>query len=317
MNNLSFRVKNKIAAGIVKSKRYDPTAHHLIFSDPRGGSSWLMEIIQHITAEPVVWEPLFIGYDSHPFKQINFGWRQYIPRDEEWKAAKDQFDRLFGGEILVNNILYKSTFEQVVKSKSLLFKFCRGNALLPWLTENYNFQHKPIYLIRHPFAVVSSQLRHSGWDYSFSGFNIPDQPFTDHYLQHKDFLKTITTKEEIMVAEWCLTNSVVLSDKNNNKSWLTMNYEEFVMNPEQSLSRILTSWGIEFDLSSINFTKNSSTTKADSPDQVVERLWNWQHKLNKPQLERMGRVLDYFNIEVYSKDEVMPARIFNYGAVQG
>lgn len=313
VKSLNNNIRRQLTNKLVKSKDYDILNNHYIFSDPRGGSTWLMEIIQTITKEPVIWEPLHLGIKDNPFKTINFGWRQHIPEVSEWKEAKELFDKLFSGKILADNILYKSSFLQVLNSKSLLFKICRGNALLPWLTNNYSFNFKPIFLIRHPFAVVSSQLSHGAWDYPFVNYHIPDTPYNDNYKRHSAFLKTIKTKEEALVAEWCLANSEPLSHKDNNKKWLTINYEEFVLNPEKTLIRILTSWEINYDLSLIDYKKNSSTTKDDSPDIIIDRLSSWQNKLNKNQLENMGNVLDYFEIDIYSKNNSLPEKIFNYG----
>lgn len=307
-------VKKELAIPLlVKWKGYNIVDNHYIFSDPRGGSTWLMEIIKTITKEPVIWEPFQLGKKAHPFKKINFGWRQHIPEDAEWKEAKELFDKLFSGKILADNILNKSTFSEVMKSKSLLFKICRGSDFLIWLSKNYYFNYKPIYLIRHPFAVVSSQLRHGSWNYPFTKLNIPNTPYNDKYKKHRPFLETLRTKEEALVAEWCLANYDPLNHKDNNKKWLTINYEELIMNPEKTINRILASWGIEYDLSLIDFKKNSSTTKDDSPDLVIERLYNWQNQLNKTQLENMGKVLDYFKIDIYSKENPLPEKIFNYG----
>lgn len=314
MKDLNSAVKRTIISTLVQRKKYSISENHYIFSSPRGGSTWLMEMIQTITNEPVIWEPLFLGIEDNPFKKLNFGWRQHIPENVAWREAKTLFDELFTGKILTEKILNHSSFSQIVISKSLLFKICRGSALLPWLTNNYSFSFKPIYLIRHPFAVASSQLRHGAWDYPFSEYTIPDTPFNDGYIQHESFLRKIKTREEALVAEWCLTNLIPLKHPDNNIKWLTINYEEFVLNPEKTVNRILQSWGLEYDLSTINFNKDSATTKKDSPDLTIERLSNWKNHLNDKQIESMGNVLNYFNVKCYSESNPFPEKIFNYGS---
>lgn len=312
MISLYSKIVRQISKAIVFSKRYNALENHYIFADPRGGSTWLMEMIHAITKEPVIWEPLQLELKDNPFKSINFGRRQHIPEASQWNEAKEMFDELFQGNLLLSR-LYEASLSEVITSRSLIFKICRGSALLPWLTYHYDFKFKPIYLIRHPFAVVNSQLDHGAWNYNFTKFNIPETPFNMIYKEHQEFLKTITTKEEALVAEWCLANNEPLAHKFNNIKWLTLNYEEFVMNPERSLARILASWGIQSDISSIDFSKNSSTTKDGSPEKIKSRISRWQNNLDKSQLERMGSVLDYFKTDVYSKENPLPEKVFNYG----
>jgi len=305
-----WRANKVIGPSLLKLKQYNPEENHYIFSDPRGGSTWLMEMIQLITQDPVIMEPLGLGLKNSPFKALNFGWRQHIPEHEEWKEAKEAFDSLFSGKILNNNVLNHSTLAEVLKSKNLLFKICRGNALLPWLSRNYDFCFKPIYLIRHPFAVVNSQLKHGAWNGAFSKFTIPDTPYNAIYKEHEAFLSTITTKEEVLVAQWCLSNIVPLNHSGNNINWITINYEDLVLNPERNIKRVLFSWSLDFDPSLIDFQQNSSTTKDDSPESTIKRISIWQEQLTKSQIDKMSRVLDYFQIDVYSKNRAMPDVVY-------
>lgn len=315
MKPISYkRIQNKIIRDSKKflvrpfavKKDYNLNKNHYIFADPRGGSTWLMEIIQNITNEPVIWEPLDLNLKNNPFNEINFDWRQYIPYDAKWPEAKVCFELLFQGKILEKNILDYSTFSQLNNSESLLFKICRGNALLPWLVENFEFKHKPVYMVRHPFAIASSQLRHGGWSHLSKTFEIPETPFNSHYKRHSHLLNSITTNEEILVAKWCLTNLHTLNHHNNDKKWITIYYEDFVLNPEQQVQKILDSWNLSYDTSLINFDKNSQTTHLDSPDLNIKKISSWQNKFNQYQIDKMGRILEYFNVHIYRKDSPLP-----------
>lgn len=296
---------------LAPKKTYNPADNHYIFADPRGGSTWLMEIIQSITNEPVIWEPLDLKLRNNPFNDIEFGWRQHIPEHEEWDEAYHLFQQLFGGRILEKHILDYSTFNQLKHSKSVLFKICRGNALLPWLSKNFDFKFQPIYLVRHPFAVVSSQLKHGAWNYAFKGFEIPNTPFNSNYLKHQTFLKTLTTKEEALVASWCISNLESLNHRDNNTRWITITYEDLVISPEKQIARILERWNIETNLSELKLRKNSVTTRPDSPGNVLKRRSNWQKHFSYNQISAMGRILDYFEVDLYTKEDSIPRKKFN------
>lgn len=305
------RIVKNYLIDYMRNKYYNVQKNHLLFAFPRGGSTWLMEIIQYITKEPVIWEPLHLGHKCPAFKTLNFGWRQYIPEEIEWNEAKLAFDSLFSGKLIDEDIFRHSTYMQSFKSKSLLFKFIFGTQLLPWLTENYTFCYKPINLIRHPFAVVSSQLRHNSWSFPVSSYTIPSIPFNDIFYKYESFLNTLSTAEEVFTADWCLANKYVLEHKNNNIKWLTVSYEELVINPQKTLNRIIKEWGLDKDISKIDFKKNSSTTKKDSPENGISRINHWQRKLSIHQIRRMKKVLEYFEINTYSADRAEPKGIYN------
>ncbi|MCR8666373.1 sulfotransferase domain-containing protein [Aestuariibaculum sp. M13] len=310
LKNTKRKLKNTLTPYIVNYKNYKIANNHYIFADPRGGSTWLMEIIKSITNEPIIWEPLHLNKKQNPFKSLNFDWRQYIPEHEKWNEAHNVFAQLFTGKILTQDILKHNSFYNIFYSKSLLFKICRGSALLPWLCNNFQFNYKPIYLLRHPFAVVSSQLRHGAWNYDYSEFKLPNTPYNTIYKTHESYLKSLKTKEENLVAMWCISNMIPLSSPNNNKKWITLTYEDLVLNPEKSIKRILNAWDVKYNLNSINFKQNSFTTKADSPLETTKRLSHWKTHLSPEQLQNMGKVLEYFKITLYTSSNPLPEYSF-------
>ncbi|MGZ8223842.1 MAG: hypothetical protein ACXW0H_01895, partial [Methylobacter sp.] len=153
----------------------DPSGQFVIFSDPRGGSTWLTEIIATIPGTEILWEPLHLARVPE-FAKLSFAWRQHIPEDQEWEDAYVLFNKLFSGRLLNHWICSQTTPLRLQKAESLIVKFCRANALIPWLTKQFSFHHAPVYMIRHPFSVVASQLEWGAWDDAFTGFHIPDSP---------------------------------------------------------------------------------------------------------------------------------------------
>ena len=284
----------------------------LLFADPRGGSTWLMQMIQTITGAPIIWEPLDLGRKEFGFTDLGFSWRQHIPETEKWDEAKLLFDKLFLGETIDYKSIRLSKLSELLSSKSSVVKFCRGNLLLPWIVNNYPLTYKPIYMLRHPFAVVSSQLLHGEWDYKFESFDIPRNTFNDQYVKHESFLMGIKTKEEELVAEWCITNQYLLNHEKNNDAWLTLNYEELVVNPKKSIRRVLKDWEVSYDIEQIPFTKQSRTTKSTSPSSAMDKIDNWKNLLDEDQIKRMTNVLEYFAIEAYDANP-LPRIIYNYG----
>ena len=76
----------------------DPNQVILIVSDPRSGSTWLSEVLSTINQSYIIDEPLHIN-NVHELKALKFEWRQHIPVNRNWPAAKQFFKNLFSGKI--------------------------------------------------------------------------------------------------------------------------------------------------------------------------------------------------------------------------
>lgn len=300
-----INLEKKIAQVVLfsKFKKFNKSNPYLIFSEPRGGSTWLAETLVELPKTALIWEPLHLKHVKS-FRELNFGWRQYIPQDSKWAEAEKVFTSVFKGKTLNEWTLLKTSFEQYRKSEQLLIKFCRGNALLPWLCNTFQFQKAPIFLVRHPFAVTASQLKQGGWNYKFSGFDIPKGSFSDYYLQHINFLNTLQTKEEALVASWCLSNKPALDTNSSDRKWLQITYEELLLEPNDLLTKVLKEWGKPMSENIYQkLGKISSTAIKGSPvHNKKAQLTNWQNEFNSNQIKKMQRVLDYFEINLYSSE---------------
>ena len=252
----------------------------------------------------VIWEPLFIEKKSY-LDKINFGWRQTIPEESKWPEALSFFCNLFAGKTIKRNNLYLNGFEKLINADTLIFKFVRGNRLLPWITNNFNFKYAPIYFVRHPFSVVASQIKHGGWN-KVEKYNIPNTPYNEIYTENADFLCSLKSIEEFNTATWCIHNLETLRNSRSNKDWIVIFYENFIENPEYELNRISEKWGIKIQ-TNIDYSKPSKTASSEanlkSPKQ---QIMSWQNKFSKDQIQKMDRVLEHFNCEYYSSKSYYP-----------
>jgi hypothetical protein len=317
MHSVASSLKSRLVSlslqALAIQKNYDPQRNFIVFSDPRGGSTWLTELLSNIPQTAVIWEPLHLEFGAEIFRTLHFYWRQYIPEDVHWVEAHTAFEQLFRGKYLNRWLCSKSSLASIYHARRLIFKFCRGNAFIPWLTNQFRFIYKPVYLIRHPFAVVASQLRHGAWSYQFTRFQLPDVPYPQIYLTHEEYLKQLGTKEELLTAMWCITNLVPLRNKHNNQKWITVNYENMLLDPERELSRIFSQWNVDIPENiSTKLRKPSATTKeATFVMGAVPQLQKWQKELTEYQISNMAAVLDYFGVEFYEAQSVLPVISFS------
>ena len=151
-------------------------------------------------------------------------------------------------------------------------------------------------------------MKHPGWDpRSFEGYKIPDSPYNEPYLEHRDFLSSLTTTEEAMVATWCLPNTIPLRHPARNKAWITVYYEHLLTEPEQELDRIFGSWGLPVPERAMEQVGMPSRTALESTflESAESQLTKWTRSLDRTQIERMAAVLEYFEIHEYGP-EPMP-----------
>ena len=155
MKNLKQKIQYPLINVLSQFKHFQPSSNFLIFSEPRGGSTWLSQMIRTIPKTAVIWEPINPRIYSE-LRGMKFGWRQFIPDNEVWPEAEDFLLQILSGKKLSYHTTSHSNIDQFINAERLIIKFCRGHAILPWLTKRFDLKFKPIYLVRHPFAVVSS-----------------------------------------------------------------------------------------------------------------------------------------------------------------
>jgi hypothetical protein len=307
------RILDLVYKGLAYRANFKVSDALIISGDPRGGTTWLAEIVKGLPNTAMIWEPLAIS-EVAAFKRLGFQWRQYIEELDSWPEAREVFMKLFSGKLLSSYLCQQTSPQKLVNAKYLLIKFCRANQLLPWLTKEFQFNYAPIYLIRHPCAVVASQLKKGGWSHVSPTFEIPKGRYQSFYSDHIEFLKTIDSVEKRLAATWCLCNRVPLNHPENNKRWITITYESMLLNGYEQLRRIEKRWNLNFPSQILETVyKASYTTLTGSPiarGKVLDQLTYWESQLSDKQVEDIISVLDYFQIKVYSR-EVKPFLTFN------
>lgn len=291
----------KISCSVVsKLKNFDPEGNLLIFSEPRGGSTWMAETISQLPRTPVLWEPLHLRGVDH-FKKAGLGWEQIIPEDADWPEAEKAFDELFRGKVLNDWLCSSSPPRDFLFAERMLIKFCRANAMLPWLTRKFKFKYKPLYLIRHPLAVVSSQLKHGAWDSLPDGFKIPKNKYNGIYLRNADFLSSLRSKPESLLANWCIMNVDTIKNSRSNVDWITVFYEDLMLDSKKELSRIFSQWRLDLPLKVIERLPGASKTTKEATflHNKTEQLEKWMYQFSSSQLDSFKEILDHFGVDCY------------------
>lgn len=276
-------------------RNFDPRGNLILCSTPRGGSTWLAELLSQVPQTALLFEPLHLWRKS-PFSDLHFCGYQPIPEHADWPEARAAFDAVFRGRFVNGWTGHGSSVLAFLLAKRMLVKMVRANAMLPWLIRNFQFLNRPVLLVRHPLAVVASQLRFGFVRGGFRGFRTPDCPFNEHFLKHRDFLSGLRTAEEGLAARWCLVNQVPLSSPDNNRGWTTVYYEHLLLDPERELRRIFDNWQLPLPRQIMNRVRIPSAKTIDSRflNKPERQLGKWRETFRDEQLERLIAVLDHF-----------------------
>lgn len=271
----------------------------LFFGDPRGGTTWMAETLVQLFELPLLWEPMLPRKDSR-FAKFGFASRQYLPEDLEDKNIHQSFSDLFYGKGIDHWEIQHTSVSELKRAKAAIIKFTRGNMLLPYITQQFSFDKKPIYMLRNPLAVVASQLKHVGWKDTKNYFELPKTPYNEVYERHRDFLETLNTKEEVLMAKWALTNKLILEHPRHDKDWIYITYEETLLQPKETFAKVLNRWGCnDVDLEKIDFDKKSKTSIDFNKTLPKEQISHWRSSFDSNQIKKMQSVLDYFHLTEY------------------
>lgn len=287
-----------------------------IFSDPRGGSTWLSELMQQIPNSALAFEPLLKGTLGE-VEKLNFIPNQPIPENAEWTEANDLFLRLFKREILSPRLYRFNDLKKIPNADTFIFKFCWANMMMPWIVKNFDIS--AILFVRHPCAVISSQLKYGAWDYLKKmpvslNFSDSDFKFKEVYEPYSSIFSRIKTPEEYLAAVWCTLKLFTLMHPENNRKWITVSYEKLYLDPESELNRIFGRLSLPMPdgIHKSIYAPSRTTIKSSLKDiQNKNKISSWKKDLTKGQIKRIFEIIEAFGIKGYS-ESVEPDYKFLY-----
>lgn len=287
----------------------DFSRHVIVSGEPRGGTTWMMELLMD-NHQAIVWEPLH----QNGLKKLygddfaeDIGFMPYIPENEEWEEAEQFFSELFSGYLPIG-LRRTFTYDKSLKNVDrLLIKFCRANMILPWLTKKFP-NIRPIYIVRHPLAVIASQYKmkaFEGMGESTNIFDAQESRYSALFDKHADKINAINSKEAMFANWWAISNVIPLTHPRNNKSWLTVSYEKLFLDPVGELKRIENY--IEAPLPEGVITRVKKASISTQPGSGIlsngSQLGTWKNLLTQQQIDTILSIVKSYGITAFSESE--------------
>jgi hypothetical protein len=279
----------------------------IISSETRGGSTWLMDLIYAAPGLLINWEPLHVTKGVVPEK-LKWGERPFIPEDSQDQQAVQLMRQILSFKRISKNSVRYCTINDVMKSQKVLTKMVRSNLLLPWLVRNFQFKHKPIYLLRHPIATALSQIRNiPETQMDMAPFEVPDTIYNQRYIENKTFLDNLKTPLERQVALWCLHNMDVINHPQYDKRWKVVFYEKLLLNPEEEIRRIGREIKLDIPVDKKVIKKPSRSDFFNEYQQdSMKQLGKWRSNISEEELEKIQGIFDRYGLTLYRAEEILP-----------
>lgn len=291
----------------LSKKEFDPKDAFVVFSEARGGSTWIMQILQESLNGITLFEPLHTTKSE--MKKVadnyNYCYPFYFADQDAEKALIKYLTKLFAGKISGERILQFNTFRDIYSGDSLVVKFVNVNLIAPWFAETFELRYKPIYLLRHPLAILASREHYGLFGKKPEGnkqlgaFNRKRLEGDFHpYHAYLDELDRADNKYSRYITGWCIRNKDFLNGTYNDDFHLIF-YEDMVLQPEQVLEDLSNTWNI--DLKDSNPRNESGTT--DVGGKVYDgqkQLSKWRQFFSEEEKRMMQLVLDRFDVKLYS-----------------
>ena len=170
--------------------------------------------------------------------------------------------------------------------------------MLPWLVSHFEIP-KPLLLIRHPCAVLSSWLNR-GW--RLNQWIKNDPGFISTYPELEPILKSLKHDEEYFAARWCVDYYVPLAYR-AGKPFNIVPFEKLVVDGTSYLAQVLSRWDIDMPPAMSDEIRRPSERASGTIAQNYESVLNgWQSSLTKVQIDRVLSVVKEFGLDFYSRD---------------
>lgn len=303
----------------------------------RSGTTWIQDVLAEANQLRAVFEPLhphhipraadyahryFSASDTAPelyrllhryfFEEFRSLWIDYRivgrrlypgPRDlVSWNTLKEVMRYVLASKDNVQR------FHRQRRYPERIIKFVRANMMLPWLKEQ--FHPRMVFVVRHPAAVVMSQMRAPRAWYLADRMRIyqSDQRLLDVLdRQAKVLLFKPLEEIEAFTLSWCIENSIALKHARENGIHVVF-YENLLEEPDREWAKILTA----LDLSSMPdrnlISRPSQQAWGDkaADSSLVRQYGLWMDRMDKSSASRIQKVLDNVGMNTYVLTEALP-----------
>jgi hypothetical protein len=289
--------------------------HVFLFTMPRSGSTWLMELIWSQPGFKAVNEPLDL---RNQVVRMHLGladWEE-LQSDAALPLLQRYIEGYCANKVHATepapwlNKYYKPVTERIV------FKVIHGGeSRVNWFRDTFN--GKIVFFLRHPIAVsLSHQMfprLESFVSSDYSRFFSPAQ---------LDLAKTIIedgSKLQKGVLDWCFQNALPLRDRQSD--WAVLTYEQLVLQPQPAIDYLAEKLLLPDRARMIKLLDEASGVKRKSDAETKKLLTEsaseskrqrlvskWKSRVSDQEEAEAMAILEVFGIDAYAAGSFLPTQ---------
>lgn len=284
-----------------------------IFSTPRSGSTWLMELMLTQKGFKACNEPFNLRMTEIADTLGIHDWNS-LYSDNALPKIERHINSFSNGELRVafkNRYPWQRYYR--LFTNRMVFKILHaGHEKIDWFVRTFDAQ--VVYLIRHPLPVALSRKelpRLSTFiDSEYSRY------FTDQQIIEAKRILADGSHIKKAVLDWCLHNATAIKRHMDKVIFIT--YEQLVMNPEPVVNALSRQLGLDdatriFDkITAPSGSVNQSTKETASALAAKSgkaKTWlieKWRADIEADKEKELMEILDVFGLDIYKSGNYMP-----------
>jgi len=279
-----------------------------LFATPRGGSTWLMEIIASQPGMKFFDEPFNIRRDNVKNVNIFSDWSDLMPDSSQKEVIFKHIDNLEKNRIRYMNPPPFRKNHRFFTSR-IVYKIHEIEHLVGDIQNELN--GKILLLIRHPLANTISRHVFPRLTYFLNSDYYKNKYLSNDQIEKINKIISTGTTLQKGVVSWCFENLIILEHA-KNKDCVFITYEELVLNSEKScrllqnkldlpdLQSMLSSVG-EPAMNIMMSNKDTLDIMHDKDNIIKKRklVTKWKKKVTESDEKAAFEILDLFNIDIY------------------
>lgn len=196
------------------------------------------------------------------------------------------------------------------RNRPIIAKLIRGNLLGGWLVAR--MQARTLLLVRHPCAVVASQLRvdPAAWHdpHELLQKYLANERLVDEHLGSiREHLVRLSEPVDVRAALWCIENAIPCATATKDGVGVAY-YERLLANDREEWAKVVDCLALG-EIPDRKISKAPSQQAASDMKRSAfgfDMIGRWRNRLGQDQVERIRAMLDRFGVEKYSTDDPMP-----------
>jgi hypothetical protein len=284
--------KNPMMKPIFLNPFYQAKNTILVIGGGRSGTTWLSDLIDSSRGFLSIFEPFDTRFN--PEAKIDYV-RFYIPPDCENHFMDKAIEHAFLGTVR-NSWTLKTNKNHL--TWKILLKEVRLNLAIGYIKRK--FQNKIVFIIRHPFSVITSRLK-NGWGTHFNDFFGQRDLIEDYLKPYMPELKKAKTDLEKHAFIWTIENLIALEHL-KNEDFCFVTYEDLISRKEFETQKIFSYLDITYprNMQKRLFTPSQLTQKSNLDPKKL--LTDWQGKLTRQEIEKILEIMSLFNFDLYNSE---------------